>query len=150
MLSSGGNDPAIVFPNVDIEKTASEVVQGSFVFSGQVCVAIKRVYVHEGIYEPFLEAMVKAASMIQVGNAKEEKTTMGPMQNEMQRQRVQELISDTESNGYKFALPPKPIDSGSGYFLSPSIVDNPPENSRIVTEEQFGAYPSKQYGRCND
>lgn len=69
MFHSGGNDPAIVFPNVDIEKAASEVVQGCFVFSGQVCVAIKRVYVHENVYQPFLEAMVKAASTIQVGDA---------------------------------------------------------------------------------
>ncbi|KAJ5756418.1 hypothetical protein N7533_005961 [Penicillium manginii] len=110
-LELGGNDPAIVFPNVDIEKAASEVVQGCFVFSGQVCVAIKRVYVHENVYQPFLEAMVKAASTIQ-------------------RQRVQELISDTEANGYTFALPPRPIESNSEYFLSPVIADNPPENSR--------------------
>lgn len=108
-------------------------------FSGQVCVAIKRVYVHEDIYQPFLDAMVKAASMIQVGEATNKSTTMGPMQNEMQRQRVQELIADTEVNGYTFALPPRSFESNSGYFLSPAIVDNPPENSRIVVEEQFGS-----------
>ncbi|KAJ5983300.1 hypothetical protein N7481_005399 [Penicillium waksmanii] len=138
-LELGGNDPAIVFPNVDIEKTASEVVQGCFVFSGQVCVAIKRVYVHEDIYQPFLDAMVKAASMIQVGEATDKSTTMGPMQNEMQRQRVQELIADTEANDYTFALPPRSLESNSGYFLSPAIIDNPPENSRVVVEEQFGS-----------
>lgn len=114
-------------------------------FSGQVCVAIKRVYVHEDIYQPFLDAMVKDASMIQIGEATNMSTTMGPMQNEMQRQRVQELIADSEANGYTFALPPRSIKSNSGYFLSPAIVDNPPENSRIVVEEQFGSYHSRLY-----
>lgn len=108
-------------------------------FSGQVCVAIKRVYVHEDIYQPFLDAMVKSASMIQVGEATNESTTMGPMQNEMQRQKVQELIADTEANGYTFALRPSAVKMDSGYYLSPAIIDNPPEDSRIVVEEQFGS-----------
>ncbi|KAJ5241713.1 uncharacterized protein N7469_000040 [Penicillium citrinum] len=138
-LELGGNDPAIVFPNVDIEKTASKVVQGCLVFSGRACVAIKRVYVDEDIYQPFLNAMVKAASMIEVGKATDNSTTMGPMQNQMQRQRAQELVADAEVNGYTFALPSRSLKNQSGYLLSPAIVDNPPpEQSRIVVEEQFG------------
>ncbi|KAJ5520263.1 hypothetical protein N7463_000716 [Penicillium fimorum] len=137
-LELGGNDPAIIYPDVDIGKTAPEVVQGCFVFSGQVCVATKRVYVHESIYDQFLEAMVDAASRMVVGQAGDPRTTMGPMQNEMQYEKVKELIADSEAEGYKFALPPQPIASGKGFYLSPSIIDNPPPNSRIVLEEQFG------------
>ncbi|KAL5364962.1 Aldehyde/histidinol dehydrogenase [Aspergillus floccosus] len=137
-LELGGNDPAIVYPDVDIAKTAPEVVQGCCVFSGQVCVATKRVFVHESIYEPFLKAMVDAASGIEVGKADSPSTTMGPMQNEMQYKKVQELVADCQARGYKFALAPRPIASDKGYYLSPSIVDNPPPTARIVTEEQFG------------
>ncbi|KAJ5190869.1 uncharacterized protein N7498_009854 [Penicillium cinerascens] len=137
-LELGGNDPAIIYSDVDIEKTAPEVVQGCFVFSGQVCVATKRVYVHESIYEPFLKAMVDVASQIVVGKAESPSTTMGPMQNRMQYEKVQELMADCEAQGYKFALPPQPMASSKGFYLSPSIVDNPPPTSRIVLEEQFG------------
>ncbi|KAJ5610224.1 hypothetical protein N7510_006943 [Penicillium lagena] len=122
---------------MDIGKTAPEVVQGCFVFSGQVCVATKRVYVHESIYKPFLEAMVDAASRMVVGEAGNPSTTMGPMQNKMQYEKVKELVADSEAQGYKFALPPQPMASGKGFYLSPSIVDNPPPTSRIVLEEQF-------------
>ncbi|KAL2814352.1 Aldehyde/histidinol dehydrogenase [Aspergillus cavernicola] len=137
-LELGGNDPAIVYPDVDIEKTAPEVVQGCFVFSGQVCVATKRVYVHESIYELFLKAMVDAASRIEVGKADSPSTTMGPMQNKIQYEKVQELVADSQAQGYKFALTPRPIAFDKGYYLSPSIVDNPPLTARIVVEEQFG------------
>ncbi|GIK05272.1 hypothetical protein Aspvir_009376 [Aspergillus viridinutans] len=137
-LELGGNDPAILYPDVDIEKAAAEVVQGCFVFSGQVCVATKRVYVHESVYEPFLKAMVDAASQIEVGKADNPRTTMGPMQNKMQYEKVQDLVADTRAQGYKFALSPRPIAYGEGYYLSPSIVDNPPPTARIVIEEQFG------------
>ncbi|KAF9894979.1 hypothetical protein FE257_004603 [Aspergillus nanangensis] len=136
-LELGGNDPAIIYPDVDIATTAPEVVQGCFVFSGQVCVATKRVYVHESIYEPFLEAMVEATSQMTVGKADDPSTTMGPMQNHMQYTKVQELVADSHAQGYIFALPPQSIE-GKGYFLSPCIVDNPPPTSRIVMEEQFG------------
>ncbi|CDM30624.1 hypothetical protein DTO013E5_2440 [Penicillium roqueforti] len=136
-LELGGNDPAIVYPDVDIEKTAPEVAMGCFVFCGQVCVATKRVYVHESIYEPFLKAMVDAVSQMEVGKADSPSTVLGPMQNKMQYDKVQDLVADTKAQGYKFALAPRAIE-GKGYYISPSIVDNPPPTARIVVEEQFG------------
>lgn len=107
--------------------------------------ATKRVFVHESIYEPFLQAMVDAASAIEVGQASSPGTTMGPMQNEMQLKKVQELVADCQAQGYKFALAPKAVASNRGFYLSPSIVDNPPATARIVREEQFGWYtPCKE------
>lgn len=123
---------------MDIAKTAPEVVQGCFVFSGQVCVATKRVYVHELIYDAFLKAMVDAASLIEVGMADGPSTTMGLMQNKMQYEKIQDLVADCEAQGYKFALAPGPSPSNKGYYLSPSIIRNPPPTARIVVEEQFG------------
>lgn len=94
---------------------------------------------HESIYEPFLKAMVDAASRMEVGNANNKGTTMGPMQNKMQYEKIQDLVADTRAQGYTFALSPRPIASGNGYYISPSIVDNPPPTARIVIEEQFGS-----------
>lgn len=136
----GGNDAAIVLPDVDVASTASEVVQGSFIFSGQVCVAIKRVYVHEDIYEEFLNAMVQAASDLVVGTATDSSTTLGPMQNRMQFEKVRNIVQDCKDQGYKFALGPSNMSDAAGCYISPSIIDNPPPTARIVLEEQFGQY----------
>lgn len=84
--------------------------------------------------------MVDAASRIEVGKADTPSTTMGPMQNKMQYEKVLDLVADCKAQGYKFALAPRPITSDKGYYLSPSIVDNPPPTARIVVEEQFGSW----------
>lgn len=102
---------------------------------------------HERIYDAFLEAMVEAASQMVVGKAGNPSTTMGPMQNKMQYEKVKELVADCEAQGYKFALPPQPTASGQGFYLSPSIVDNPPPKSRIVLEEQFGTSAPRRIDR---
>lgn len=82
--------------------------------------------------------MVDVASLIEVGKADAPSTTMGPMQNKMQYKKVQDLVADCKAQGYKFALAPCPIPFDKGYYLSPSIVRNPPPTARIVVEEQFG------------
>lgn len=141
-----------MLPDVDIEAVAPEVVQGCFVFSGQVCVATKRVYVHEDIYEPFLKKMVDAASKLAVGNARSASTTMGPMQNRMQYERVMDIIRDSEEKGYKFALGPPIVNDKAGLYITPSIIDNPPPGARVVVEEQFGKslpLPNSLYFRVN-
>lgn len=134
----GGNDAAIVLPDVDVCSTAREVVQGSFIFSGQVCVAIKRVYVHENIYDKFLSAMVRAAGNLIVGNARNSSTTLGPIQNSMQFERVKDIVQDCKDQGYQFALGPPSTNDTAGWYISPSIIDNPPPTARLVVEEQFG------------
>ena len=73
-----------------------------------------------------------------VGSASNSTTKLGPLQNKMQYNRVQELLDDSRSRGYRFALGPHPAETSKGYLMYPCIVDNPPEDSRIVVEEQFG------------
>lgn len=145
ILFSGGNDPCIILPDVDIAKVAPEVAMGCFGFTGQVCVATKRIYVHESIYEPFLKALVEATAKMTVGNAFETDTVLGPLQNKMQYDRVRGLLDDTYSRGYRFALSPGSAKTGGGYLMHPWIVDNPPEDSRIVVEEQFGKNPDTSF-----
>ncbi|KAI4791194.1 aldehyde dehydrogenase, partial [Aureobasidium sp. EXF-8845] len=87
-LELGGNDASIVREDVDIEATAPQLVMGAFQNSGQVCVATKRIYIHEKIYKPMIEAMAKVAGSLKVGTPEEEGAMLGPIQNEMQYEKV--------------------------------------------------------------
>ncbi|KAL9116171.1 MAG: hypothetical protein Q9227_000541 [Pyrenula ochraceoflavens] len=138
-LELGGNDATIVLPDVDVAAVAPQVVLGSFGNSGQICVAVKRIYVHESIYEPFVKAMVEFTKTLKVGDPNEEDGVMvGPIQNKMQYDRVKGFFEDSKKNGYKFAVGPTDVATSKGYFVQPTIIDNPPNDSRIISEEPFG------------
>ncbi|KAI9757530.1 MAG: hypothetical protein M4579_003443 [Chaenotheca gracillima] len=137
-LELGGNDASIVLPDVDIQKTAPEVITGAFFNSGQVCVASKRLYVHASIYNEFVAAMAAhAKNVLKIGPSFEEGVMLGPVQNEMQFDRVKGFFEDKDSKGYKY-LTGGEVKKTKGYFVEPTIVDNPPDDSRIVVEEPFG------------
>ncbi|KAH7133798.1 Aldehyde/histidinol dehydrogenase [Dactylonectria macrodidyma] len=136
-LELGGNDPAIVFPDVDVDKVASKVALFAFLNSGQICLNIKRIYVHESIYEQFRDALVKHVKQYTLGDGSQEGISHGPLQNSMQYERVKTFFEDIEKQGWKVATGGK-IESSSGYFITPTIIDNPPDKSRIVVEEPFG------------
>ena len=137
-LEMGGNDACIVLPDANIAKVAPQVALGAFFNTGQVCVDSKRIYIHESIYKPFLEALIGVAKSLKVGNSNEEGVMLGPIQNEMQYEKVKTFFKDTKDKGYKFALGADEIASTSGFFVNPTIIDNPPDDSMIVTEEPFG------------
>lgn len=104
ILFSGSNNPCIILLDVDIAKVAPEVAMDCFGFTGQVCVATKRIYVHESIFEPFLKALVETTDKTTVGSALDKDTVLGPLQNKMQYDPVKGLLNDTSSWGYRFAL----------------------------------------------
>jgi len=137
-LELGGNDASIILPDVDIKKVAPEVVMGAFQNSGQVCVATKRIYIHESIYKEFLEEMVNFTKTIKVGNPDDGDNILGPIQNRVQYERVKDFFADSKTQGYKFAAGEPDVLSSNGYFIQPTIIDNPPNNSRIIQEEPFG------------
>jgi acyl-CoA reductase-like NAD-dependent aldehyde dehydrogenase len=136
-LELGGNDPAIVFPDVDVPTTAEKVFWVAFRNSGQFCIAAKRVYVHEDIYDAFSQALVSYARTVRVGNGAEEGIKLGPIQNRMQFAKVQDLIASAKKDGLRFLLGGEP-NNGPGYFVPITIIDNPPEDARVVVEEAFG------------
>ncbi|KAL3460195.1 Aldehyde/histidinol dehydrogenase [Aspergillus heterothallicus] len=136
-LELGGNDPAIVLPDVNVEKVAEKVAFFAFLNSGQICLNLKRIYVHEDIYEPFKAALVKHVESYKLGNGAEDGVTHGPLQNEMQYNRVKTFFEDIKKQGWS-AVTGGEIQPSSGYFIRPTIIDRPPENSRIVVEEPFG------------
>lgn len=137
-LELGGNDPSIVLPDVDVDRVAAQVAQGAFRNTGQVCIAIKRIYVHRSIYRPFVDALVRHARDMKVGGFDEADVALGPIQNDMQYGKVKDMFRDTKEKGYTFALGEPDVAPGKGFFVRPAIIDNPPEDSRIVQEEPFG------------
>lgn len=138
-LELGGNDASIVLPDVDVKKTAPELVMGAFQNSGQVCVATKRIYIHADIYDEMLKEMVEFTKNIKTG-APDSGAMLGPIQNEMQYEKVKGFFEDTKAKGYKFAIGEPDVAKSSGFFIQPTIIDNPPNDSRIIQEEPFGQY----------
>src|SRR5688572_7824121 len=136
-LELGGNDPAIVLGDVDAKAIAKKIFFASFVNSGQVCMAIKRIYAHESVYEDLCDALVEEAKQAKVGNGLDPGTEFGPVQNKMQYDKVVGLIKDSKKTGATF-LAGGEVPSGPGYFLPPTLVTDIADDSRLVQEEQFG------------
>ncbi|KAH6894691.1 Aldehyde/histidinol dehydrogenase [Thelonectria olida] len=138
-LELGGNDAAIVCDDVDIQAVVAKVAFLAFVHGGQICMDIKRIYVHENIYDKFLAAMVEFVKNLKTGDHTDVEAFFGPIQNSMQHEKLQNLYSDIEKEGWKTALGGAPGEkTGKGYYMPATIIDNPPEDSRIVVEEPFG------------
>jgi aldehyde dehydrogenase (NAD+) len=136
-LELGGNDATIIMPDVDVDAVAEKLFWSAFRNAGQICIAAKRLYVHRDIYEKLRDALVAYARTVKVGDGAQQGTQIGPVNNKAQYDRLRDLIADSKEQGYRFAIGGEPTD-GKGYFLPVTIVDNPPEDSRIVQEEQFG------------
>lgn len=142
VLELGGNDPAIVLENADVNEAAEGVFEGAMINSGQICCGIKRVYVHKAIADAFTDKLVDLASerVKQLGDAATEGVVMGPLNNAMQYTRVSELVKDAVRNGASLlvggARPPH-VDQ-NGFFFAPTVLKNVKEGMRIVDEEQFG------------
>ncbi|KAG9123652.1 hypothetical protein FRC07_014374 [Ceratobasidium sp. 392] len=139
-LELGGNDPMIILPGVDPVALAPHIFWGAFSNNGQFCIAAKRIYIHESVYERVRDALVTYARGVVVGDGASEGTQLGPVQNKLLFDKLHGILKDTHARGCKFALGGElpVLASARGMFVPITIVDNPPEDSRIVQEEQFG------------
>jgi acyl-CoA reductase-like NAD-dependent aldehyde dehydrogenase len=148
-LELGGNDPAIVMQDADVKELAPKILQGALVNAGQVCLAIKRVYVHESQYDLMCDELARLANQVVVGDGLEKGTQMGPLQNKMQFEKVKEFLEDAKTHG-------KVIAGGNalnrdGYFVEPTVVRDIADDARVVREEQFGPIiPVLKYTDIND
>jgi len=148
-LELGGNDAAIILDDVDPKEVAPKIFGGATINSGQVCLAIKRVYAPESMYDALCDELAKLANEAIVGDGLEQGTQLGPIQNKMQYEKVKEYLEDARKNGKIIAggeLPDRP-----GYFIPPTIVRDIPEDARLVQEEQFGpVLPILSYTNLDD
>lgn len=135
-LELGGNDPAIIMPDVDVKATAAQVYGGAFLNAGQVCLAIKRVYVHEKIYDEFCDELAKLANEAIVGDGLQQGTTVGPLANADQYKKVKALLKSAKKDGK--VMTGGVVKGKKGYFIKPVIVRDVKDGADIVDKEQFG------------
>ena len=148
-LELGGNDASIVLDDVDPKKVAPGIFEGAFQNSGQVCLAIKRLYVHESVYDEICEELVNIAKNTVVDDGSKQGTKLGPLQNKMQYEKVKGFLDDARKNGNIIAGG-KAMDR-PGYFIEPTIVRDIKESSKLVDEEQFGpVLPVIKYSDSED
>jgi acyl-CoA reductase-like NAD-dependent aldehyde dehydrogenase len=148
-LELGGNDAAIILPGTNAREIAPKIFMGAMMNAGQICLAIKRVYAHESIYEELCAELARLANEAVIGDGTQPGTQIGPVQNRTQFEKVKEYIADGAARGTIIAggkaLP------GDGYFISPTIVRDIPDDARLVREEQFGpVLPVMKYTEIDD
>jgi acyl-CoA reductase-like NAD-dependent aldehyde dehydrogenase len=136
-LELGGNDAAIVLDDADPALIAERLFWGAFGNCGQLCIAAKRIYVHEGVLGELTDALVARAERTVVGDGSDPSTELGPLQNEPQLRRVSELVENAVARGARALTGGHRLDR-PGYFYAPTILAGAEHGMRIVDEEQFG------------
>ncbi len=136
-LELGGNDPAILLDDVDLDASAQGLFWTAFYNNGQACTLVKRVYAPEHRYDEVVEALAAQARAVPVGDPTDAGNLLGPLSTRFQFERVSELVEDALSSGAVAAAGGRAID-GKGYFYEPTILRGTADGSRIVDEEQFG------------
>ncbi len=142
-LELGGNDAGIVLPDVDPKQIAESLFWGAFLNGGQTCAALKRLYVHDDVYDEVCDELVNFAKNVPVGNGENEDTAVGPIQNQMQYDKVVDLVNDAKKKGGRVLLGGKfdKLPSGlskKGHFFPLTLIADLKNGHRLVDEEQFG------------
>jgi acyl-CoA reductase-like NAD-dependent aldehyde dehydrogenase len=137
----GGSDPVIVFPDADVDAAVRGINIGRFFNAGQACLAAKRVYVFDEIYDEFMEGLTKRVSRYELGDGMEKaekpKIRMGPLNAARHRDVLADQLQDAVDGGAKIAVGGNGHD-GKGYFFVPTVIEDAPHDSRVVREETFG------------
>jgi acyl-CoA reductase-like NAD-dependent aldehyde dehydrogenase len=139
-LELGGNDPAILLEDVDPAQIARPLYAAATMNAGQVCCAVKRVYAPERLYDQVVEALAEQARSVKLGDGAEPGTTMGPVNNRPQFDRVSELVADALAGGATAVAGGGPHEDAKegGYFFEPTVLAGTTDGMRVVDEEQFG------------
>lgn len=139
-LELGGKDPAYVRPDADLEYSAVNLVDGAMFNSGQSCCGVERIYVHESIYQPFVEAFVAETLRLRLGNPLEPETTLGPMVRTEAAEFVRAQIAEAIAQGARALINPKafPADAPGTPYLAPQVLVNVNHQMRVMVEESFG------------
>ncbi len=138
-LELGGKDPGYVMEDADLDAAVDTLMDGATYNSGQCCCGIERIYVHESLYDQFVEKSVAWVSNYKLGNPLEQETTLGPMANKRFAKVVREQVADAVSRGAKALVDPKlfPADDG-GAYLAPQVLVDVDHSMSFMTEETFG------------
>ena len=148
-LELGGNDAAIVLDDADVKLVAPKIFDAAMSNSGQICLATKRVYAHKSIYNQLCDELVRLAGEVIVDDGLKQGTTMGPIQNKAQYEKVKGFLANARADGNVIAG--GEALERDGYFIAPTIVRDIGDDSRLVREEQFGpVLPILSYDEVDD
>jgi acyl-CoA reductase-like NAD-dependent aldehyde dehydrogenase len=148
-LELGGNDAGIVLPDVDPKQIAPGLFWGGFINNGQTCAALKRLYVHDDVYDEVCTALVDFAKTVPMGDGLKDDSQLGPVQNRMQYDKVARLVEAAKNAGGKVLMGGEP-EKGS-LFYPVTIVGGLDNGNPLVDEEQFGpALPVIRYSDIDE
>jgi acyl-CoA reductase-like NAD-dependent aldehyde dehydrogenase len=139
-LELGGNDAAVLLDDVDLSDQALErLMTGAFMHTGQICIDIKRIYVHESRYDELIDKLRPAVDQIVVGDGTRPEVTMGPINNSRQYDKVTKLLAETKkaADCVQLGSYAEGTDVADGYFMLPHLVLNPPDDLAVVATEQM-------------
>lgn len=139
-LELGGKDPAYVRADVDLAHAIENIVDGAYFNSGQCCCGIERVYVHEDVYDKFVDGFTSLTKQYVLGDPLDEKTTLGPMAQKRLAATVREHIAQATSKGAKALIDPEsfPKDAKDSAYLAPQVLVNVDHSMKVMMEETFG------------
>ncbi|MGY1631110.1 aldehyde dehydrogenase family protein [Geodermatophilus sp. SYSU D01186] len=137
-LELGGNDAGIVLPDADPRAIAEDLFWGAFINTGQTCAALKRLYVHDDVYDEVCAALVDVARAMPMGRGLDERNVLGPLQNRAQYEVVARLVEAAREAGAKVLLGGDPDPEAPGHFYPATIVADVDDDNPLVAEEQFG------------
>src|SRR5690606_6280585 len=151
-LELGGKDPAYVRADADLRHAVETTIDGAFFNSGQSCCAIERIYVHESVYDAFIEQAVALVRHYRLGRPDSAKTTLGPLVRPAAADFVREQIAEAVAKGAKTHIDPAdfPLDQPGSAYLAPQVLTGVNHAMRVMTEESFGPVVGIQKVRDDD
>lgn len=150
-LELGGNDAGIVLPGTDVEAVADTLFWGAFMNTGQVCAALKRLYVHDSVYEETVAALAARAEAAPMGSGHDKGNRLGPVQNPAQFDIVARLVEDARERGARIVTGGEPAVELGPLFYRPTIIADVEDGAAVVDEEQFGpVLPVIRYSDVDD
>jgi phenylacetaldehyde dehydrogenase len=150
-LELGGNDAGIVLPDADPKVIAQDLFWGAFINTGQTCAALKRLYVHDDIYDAVCDELTTVAAAMPMGNGLDENNVLGPLQNKAQYDIVANLVEAARDSGARVLLGGNPDTDQPGYFYPTTLIADIDDNNPLVAEEQFGpALPIIRYSTIDE
>jgi len=133
-LELGGNDPLIVLDDANLDAAVTAAVNGSYLNAGQVCIAVKRIILHEKIADQFAEQLVSLTKKLKIGDPMDSKTDIGPLISEKSAMMVEKTVDDAIKNGAQLLCGGK----RKGAFYEPTVLDNVHKEMELVRNETFG------------
>ncbi|MDQ0260222.1 acyl-CoA reductase-like NAD-dependent aldehyde dehydrogenase [Sinomonas atrocyanea] len=150
-LELGGNDPGIVLAGTDATAIAENLFWGCFINTGQTCAALKRLYVHDSVYDDVVEALAELARALPMGPGLQDGNVLGPLQNQSQFDIVKDLVDDARARGARIVAGGEPAPELGPLFYKATVVADIEDGARLVDEEQFGpAIPVIRYTDVDD